>query len=69
MSWVYAIAVFLGKFLAQLIPALGTKLRRNNTVEQIGANDETQADIDNDISSSVDMHGLSMDNSDDSGTP
>jgi len=39
--WV-AIAAFLGKLFAMLIPAIGTEVRKNNKVEYIGADDESE---------------------------
>lgn len=58
--WV-AIAAFLGKLFAMLIPAIGKEIRQNNTVKQIGADDEVSTDIDADIAGGVDMHGVRMD--------
>ena len=43
--WV-AIAAFLGKLLAMLIPAIGAEVRKNNTVKHIGADRETKDAID-----------------------
>lgn len=69
MSWLITLAAFLGKFLAQLIPAIGNEIRKNNTVEQIGADDEVLADISDDIDSGVDRNGLRMDEAGDKRTP
>ena len=43
------LADFLGRVLAKLIPALGKEIRRNNTVEQTGADHETLDSLDTDI--------------------
>ena len=46
MSWLLWIASFLGKLFAELIPAIGKEIRKNNTVRHIGADRETKDAID-----------------------
>ena len=46
MSWLLAIAALIGRLLAQLIPAIGAEIRKNNTVKHIGADRETKDAID-----------------------
>jgi hypothetical protein len=69
MSWLLWIGSFLGKLFAEMIPAIGTEIRKNNTVKQIGADDEVSNDISDHIAGGVDMHGVRMDEADDSGSP
>ena len=64
-----AIGAFIGAIFAKLLPSIGEEIRKNNTVEQIGADDETMADIDDHISSGVDMHGVRLDEAGDNSTP
>ena len=63
-----AIASFLGTLFAKLIPAIGTEIRKNNTVKHIGADDETKNAIDSCITDSNGKR-LRMDEAGDSGTP
>ena len=65
MSWLLWFASFIGKLIAEMIPAIGKEIRKNDTVKQIGADDEVLADIDDDIAGGVDMHGVRMDAPDD----
>ena len=43
------LAEFLGRLLAALLPAIGKEVRRNNTIEQKGYDDETNKMLDDDI--------------------
>ena len=63
-----AIASFLGTLFAKLIPAIGTEIRKNNTVKHIGADRETKNAIDSCITDSNGKR-LRMDEAGDSGTP
>jgi hypothetical protein len=69
MSWLILLASFIGKLLAQLIPAIGAEIRRNNTVKQVGADHETSSKVHDHIATGVDMHGVRMDEADDSDSP
>ena len=62
-----AIASFLGTLFAKLIPAIGTEIRKNNTVKHIGADRETKDAIDSCITDSNGKR-LRMDEAGDSGT-
>ena len=44
-----AIASFLGTLLAKLLPAIGAEIRKNNTVEYIGADDDSEDAISDSI--------------------
>jgi hypothetical protein len=46
MTWILAIASFLGRLFSELIPAIGAEIRKNNTVKHIGADRETKDAID-----------------------
>jgi len=43
------IAAFIGTIVAAIIPAIGREIRRNDSVRQIGADDETRDTLDRDI--------------------
>ena len=43
------LAKFFGRLLAALLPAIGKEVRRNNTIEQKGYDDETNKMLDDDI--------------------
>jgi hypothetical protein len=49
MGWLTTLGAFLGRLLAAMLPAIGRELRANNTVEQKGLDDETNATLDGDI--------------------
>ena len=49
MSWLGWLATFLGQLLAMLLPAIDREIRKNNTVQQKGYDDETNAALDSDI--------------------
>jgi hypothetical protein len=54
MSWLSAIASFLGMLFAKLIPAIGTEIRKNNEVKYIGADDESEDAITDSIIDGID---------------
>ncbi len=44
-----ALAAFLGRLLAAMLPAIGREIRRNHTVQQKGNDHETKDSLDADI--------------------
>ena len=54
MSWLLWIASFIGKLFAEMIPAIGKEIRKNNTVEYIGADDESEDAIADSIIDDID---------------
>ena len=54
MSWIGIFAAFIGKILAQLVAAIGVEVRKNNKVEYIGADDESENAIADSITDELD---------------
>ena len=69
MSWLAALAAFLGQLLAALIPAIGKEMRKNNRVEMKGGNRETRNSIRNHITGNANRTRLRDVHANDDSTP
>ena len=69
MSWLAALAAFLGQLLAALIPAIGKEMRKNNRVEMKGGHRETKNAINDHIRNNANRPRLRDVHADDDSPP